>query len=828
MRGSRRRITQASTLALRARSFAGVEMAAVLLAVLLSIALPLGGGGWRDDHLAAATATLAVVLALVAKANGSERDRLEAKLRDRRFLAVLGAVSLALVLTAAQALSSPIADAARQRGVLDLALAATFLGTSLIAASGRRAATLFVNGIVVGALVIAVLSVLHGETESLAWPFTSHAQLGALFAGAAAFAFVIPASSWTAPNIHRALLGIGACVFLAVVTAASQSRSAFLALGTGLFVAVALQAPRGTPPFRTRLAAGVVAVLLAGALLWTRTTGRWNLLVDSAHGPLHERAGVFRATLSLIGDAPLLGSGLAAYGSRIWRHTPPGFGGAIEHAHCLPLEVIAERGLLGALVLLAVLVLVAREAVRASAPARGTATAERTLARRAALAAGVLLLQSLVDVSLNTPSLALLAAAAAGVAVGLAPADAAVASSSSRSTRLLALSGTAVACLILTAGLWGWLTAPRTQATLALQNGDRASALVVSRESLARFSADRLSLRRLAWSGAGGEFVTLAALDPFDPFVELGAASFHESQGDLPQAEASLRHSIALHPGGWEVRRAWIAFLARHDRLGEAIVESTALAELYPERVTDLAFWAADVLENPLLAESLAPLASEPRRRIAQHLLGQDRGVDSALRLLTTLPREPGNTLHLARALARKGRTDESRPLARELSRERGATGLAGATLFAELAVTAEEVAEAIDALQSSLARSSPVDPGGAQALLNAYARAGRARDADTWLDAALQRDPASSALRELRLSRRWQAGDAAGAMADARRLIELSPHVPNGRLALARIYEARGSLAGARQLYSEALAVSPGNPEATAALARLPASSTQ
>lgn len=824
-------------------------MAAALLAVLLAVALPLGGGGWRDDHLAAATLCIAVVLALLA-AGRAERDHLESALRDRRFLAVLGGVALTLVLTAAQALSSPIADAARQRWVLDLAIAATFVAASLIAASGRRASAVLADGVVLGAVLLAVLSLVHGERDSLAWPFTSHAQLGALFAGAAAFAFVPSDFSAFGQPSRRALvpreLRIGACAFLAVVTAASQSRSAFLALTTGLFVVLAfrpglsalgrasrsLRAPLGglRPPkpragsrVNRRRVAALVAVLLAGALLWTRTTGRWNLLVESARGPLHERAGVFRATLSLVADAPLLGSGLGAYGSRVWAHTPPGLGGAIEHAHSLPLEVLAERGLLGALALLAVLALASREALRAL---RGPRSEERTLAGQATLAAGVLFLQSLVDVSLNTPSLVLLAAAAAGTAVGLAPRHGAE-PVPARSSRLLALSLPAIACLVVTAGLWAWLTGPRTHATLALQAGDRAAALELSRASLVRFPSDRLSLRRLARDGSAlstRHFLALAALDPFDPFAALGAASFHESRGDLEEAEAFFRKSIALHPGGWEVRREWIAFLARRDRLAEAIEESVTLTALHPERITDLAFWAADVLDNPLMAESLAPAAQEPRRRIAQHLLGRgDGGVDAALRLLASLPRDPATSLLIARALVGKERADESRALARELSSEPGATGLAAAVLFAELAATPEDLAYGIEKLQSAVARSVPVDPAGARALLDAYGRAGRTTEADAWLDAAIERDSASSALYELRLARRWSAGAAAGAMADARRLIELSPRAPQGRLALARIYEARGSVEGARQLYTEALAVAPGNPEATAGLARLP-----
>lgn len=771
---------------------------AAVVAGLLSIALPLGGGAYRDDHLAAAGLVLGAVLISAALLHDRHRERVEAALRDRAFQAVLAAAALVLLDTAVRAATSPIEDAARAKVTVAVFAAAAFLASAAISAASERAARMLTDGAVLGIAAVAVLSIGNaGATlsEGLVWPFANHAQLGGLFAAGAVLAFRLPGRDGVGA---RDLMRLGAAAFLGVAAAATQSRSAFLALAVAALASAA-------PSVRRRTVVAISAALVA-AVVWVGAEGRWNPVRAAGTGPVQDRLAVWSASAKLAAESPLTGAGLGTYGSAIWKHTPEAVGGAIENAHSHPLEVLAERGLPGAIALGALLLLAFRCAL---APVPGAM--ERSLPRRATFAAGALLAQSLVDVSLATSGLVLLTAALLGTACGVAArARGSAQAALGRQRRLpLAISAAGLASIAI-AGHWLALTSDRARSQQHAERGDREVALEAARASLARFPVDRVSARRLAESGDLASYERLVALDVYDPYAALGIAVAHETAGRIEEAEAEIRRARALFPLGHAPRRALVDFLARSGRIGEALEEAAALAAAHPTRAADAAISVATIVGNPLLAEPLAPQAPADRRRVAEWMVAHG-APEAALRLLEGA-NDPASILAAARASTSAGRKAEARALLWPISADPAA-----ALLLADLASSATEIEEAVAALGPH-----DRDPQVAAKIVALLDRAGRADEAEAKLEALLAAAPDAVPLLEVRLERRTARGDLSGAMEDAQRVIELRPHEARGRLALARLYERRGLVAGARDLYAEALQVAPENAEARAALARL------
>jgi len=229
----------------------------------------------------------------------------------------------------------------------------------------------------------------------------------------------------------RAALGAGACAAAALVIVLgivySLSRAAFgaavvgmVALGTGLL-------PRRVRlPGAVVLAATVVLGLawLAPALLFDR----FGRLAGET-----QRVWLWRETVEMIRERPLVGWGFGAYGTALVARRGPLPDFPDVYAHNDYLQLAAELGVVGLLLLGAATLPAARDVLRAAAGDRDRNRTVLALACLAGMAA--LATHSLVDFQLYVPanllSFAWLAGTACGVSASL-PETASAASTASR------------------------------------------------------------------------------------------------------------------------------------------------------------------------------------------------------------------------------------------------------------------------------------------------------------------------------------------------------------------------------------------------------------
>lgn len=760
----------------------------------------LAAGALRDDTLALTGLALATAVALAAA---------YAATLSRPIAAALAAVALAVLATAAGTLTAPYRDAALRSLALSGAILAAF--TAGVALPPRGAAA-FLDGLAASSLAVVALSVAGsalgpGVTH---WPFVNPGQLGALAAAGAACFFVPERGPGSSPRERRASrrpsgadvdrAGVGwrdlAAAAGVLLCAATGSRIALITL-TGI-VALRLFFVRSALARMPRVARGGRSWLLAACLVAAGAFGSLRPASDfgpaelAASGSLRERVLVWEATARLALAEPILGAGPGAYASAVWRFTPPALTGAVEHAHSTPLLTLAERGLLGSLpwVLAGVVWL---RAVFASGRTRSAGTAgRRALAGFAALA-----IQGSLDVTLSTTSLAVTCALLAGVAaaagshVFASEASPVPPGAADLRRMLLAVAvASAVPC-----GGWMWLSWFRARSDAALAGGDPRAAAELARRSLERLPSDRLSLRRL------GEWGTLAALDPADPYAHLGVAAWHRSEGRQAEAIRHARRAVAAFPGGIEPRVYLLGLLVERGELTAAVDAWEQLRSLSPGRAVDQAVGLAEHLQNTALAESLLAGDEGGLSRLGEWAARTGR-VDVALRLLASRTDPAGRRLR-AQALTAGGRIEEARVLLRTLVGEGGPDAEHAVLLMADLVRTEEEAAEVEPALRKAAAQ--PGTREAARRLVRLLDLAGGPPEADRWLDEALAREPARTDLVDLRLHRREAGGDIAGAMADAERLVALRPREPEGLLDLARLLERRGHPVEAARLRHEA-----------------------
>jgi O-antigen ligase len=206
-------------------------------------------------------------------------------------------------------------------------------------------------------------------------------------------------------------LGVAALIFIAALD--SLSRMGFLACLTGLLVVGVLEIPT-----RRRLWLGGALVLaVAAALIWLPSDALSERLKSlSAPGEISSvtRLAVWTDTLRLIRSYPVFGCGLGAYQSAFYGFQTEAPLNTVDHAHNDYLQLVAELGLAGVLIvaagLLALLYITVRAFRKADSVARYV-----SISSLAALAA--ILLHSLVDFNLYIPANALAVAWIAGMAV---------------------------------------------------------------------------------------------------------------------------------------------------------------------------------------------------------------------------------------------------------------------------------------------------------------------------------------------------------------------------------------------------------------------------
>ncbi len=309
--------------------------------------------------------------------------------------------------------------------------AALLLGAAVaafvLARSGARKGSAAAIGAGILALAAAAQAVIGAEQyvaglssgvgEAVArGTFVSRGHLAAFLEGGLGAALGLAAASF-ASRTRYSFAGTVAALALAAAcvagTALSLSRAGTLVVAAELMVGVWLFAPR----VRRAAPAVVLLALIAGLStapdVGRRLEGRFGEL---AGGGDTGRLAIWRDTLPLIAQNPVVGVGLGAYPYAFRRQAPYLVRKSVENAHNDYLELALELGLPAFLLLVTV---VGSAAVGAVRGARRLEPPERALAFGCLLGAGAILAHAVVDFPLRLPATALLWACLLGLACGL-------------------------------------------------------------------------------------------------------------------------------------------------------------------------------------------------------------------------------------------------------------------------------------------------------------------------------------------------------------------------------------------------------------------------
>lgn len=400
-----------------------------------------------------------------------------------------------------------------------------------------------------------------------------------------------------------------------LVTALSAARAAWIGIIAGVAVFGLLLLLGRRPEWRlSRRAAGWL--LVAGAVLAAVevATGVLSALLDGVTdlATLRVRADIWNAALARWGEHPLAGTGLGTITGELLRGGLAAEGRApAPHAHSVPIQLLAEAGLVGVLAVLVGLAAIAWRALQL----RGAWGPDATI-RSAAVAAVVAYAVdgladnhsaiAAVDV-LALANLALLAPAhsvPAGVGTPLTR-DGSVASPPFTIARaalglgLLVLLGQA---LVWSAGVSAWGRAQAAMAGGAWVEADSQLELAVSLDpGLALYGRELGKLRAgLGDAGAGERLLARATdINPADPNASRAVGTLALSAGESEAAIEPLRRAAELDASRME------SFLL----LGVALDRARLSAE------ADDAYATAIVLApSVLLSDGWAAIGVDPDR----------------------------------------------------------------------------------------------------------------------------------------------------------------------------------------------------------------------
>ena len=145
----------------------------------------------------------------------------------------------------------------------------------------------------------------------------------------------------------RQLLLVCALVNMAAALLVSASRGGIISVAVGLVFFILLVGLPRRP--ERRLGLVVLPLLLAGVLIYAVWLGV-GPTIERFFQPEEGRPLIWSGTLNLIGDYPLLGTGLGTYVASFRRHKPTLDAGLVDHAHNDYLELLAEMGTAGFLI----------------------------------------------------------------------------------------------------------------------------------------------------------------------------------------------------------------------------------------------------------------------------------------------------------------------------------------------------------------------------------------------------------------------------------------------------------------------------------------------
>ncbi len=222
------------------------------------------------------------------------------------------------------------------------------------------------------------------------------------------------------------LFSLAAAILLAVLH--SLSRMGFVAALASLFVMGAAALGSGeAPAWRRRLGPALIGALVVLGFVFLppdKLIERFGHMAATEEISADTRIQIWRDTLALVRAQPVLGCGLGAYESALMRHKLAAPLYTVDFAHNDYLQLAAELGLPGALLVLALALYLLRSAWRAARYSRWSEERWRALGALGGLSA--LALHSLVDFNLYIPANAMALAWVAGIATGRADVTAAV------------------------------------------------------------------------------------------------------------------------------------------------------------------------------------------------------------------------------------------------------------------------------------------------------------------------------------------------------------------------------------------------------------------
>lgn len=564
----------------------------VLLSAMFGVALvPFATvhAGWRS-----VIAVLAGVLSTVVILQGLSWRRL-----DKRFALSLGVMALSGILSALvflpagpgmrslvlPGLAEGLAPAIEQggspllplaldprRGMLEWGVGLLWLllagGMALSVRDSRSAArtarTLLIGGI---SLLVVALALRATDATSVWWvtqvPTFSREPFFGTFVnpnhGGVACAALVPLAVALVVRDRGPwrMLAAGTGALLLLGAVASGSRGALLCLAAGMVPLAALRIPqKGRWALAGVAGLGLVAVLVIGVDDSLRTLSEWVVptALDPGQDVLTGRGDIYGDTLQVIRAAPVLGVGPAGFDDafRMLKSTPD-FSDPV-HAHQDLLQLIAERGVVLALVWLAGLGVAVTAAFRSGL--------EQTSGRRQLMQGGFLgVLSALAMAAMFTfpahiGALEVLAAVALGAALGLSGLSERDKAAEPEARSVIAVLVVLMLALGSQAWVWGVQSSDSSLFGEAARAEEHADAFVQLGDLESAEAEYRLAIRRRP--------VNRTALQKL--------ARVHAKQGDAEQMQAALEAATQIHP---TLPWPWRDLARLHRALGD---EDQALA----------------------------------------------------------------------------------------------------------------------------------------------------------------------------------------------------------------------------------------------------------
>lgn len=814
-----------------------------LLAALLLAALALHGAVAAPAR--AATVAAILLLGIAAVVPALARGRFESR-RDP--------LDLPLVFFLAASLPGAVASLApretRDRLLWDAALV-VFAMLVARAVHTRRAATVFAGATATGVAFWSALAlVARGDSlagvrlfsapgERLSFTFVNPDHLAALAGAGMWFAL---GAALARRGASRALLAVAA-ILPAVALVLSASRGAGIAACVaGVLLGTVIVRRRPPLPGGKRLVAAALLSLPLLLLLAPERVGRRLATLASPRAAAASRLPIWEGGAAMIAARPVVGWGAGSFEASFPPFAPDALAGmTVNRAHSDPLELLAERGLLGGLAAMALL------GVAAVATRRRLATAddgEFALRAGAAAAATMLLVQGLADFVLPVPAFAMLLVALLHLASGnWGAADA----GSRRDVVLpggrLAGAGLSVALLALAASAIVAVARPvaatrrlaEARAAAAERDWPGAFHRVVEAQALdfglpaAAHERARILAILVGTAPAGERSLAtrsaLMAIDrarrlaPADPSLPALESDLRALDGDARGALAAIDEAIRLAPtvADHHLERGGLLLAFGRREAGEAALRrGLALAPREVPAVVErleLLGWSADEIDVVI------PATSAARRELGRRRAAGGDPTAAAFELRAAYEASPSGALaaeHLA-ALLDADRDGDALSFAREYVARHPldpAATNAALRVFARLGL----FAEAWPVWERRLA----AEPANAMLRLAAapvLEKLGRLADASRLLDEASRLAPTDPRIPRRRAALARRSGDHAGAAGWLERAVVLAPTDPAIRVELATELRLLGDPASARRQLKRCLELVPGDAGCAAAL---------